>query len=108
MAVIYQQGGGNDWLGTLGTIASLGGQFIPGMQWLTPLGLGVKGAKSLANGDITGALASTIAGMKDAGFLNSMTQGAAEMNNPMTNEALTNRWQPFLYDSTGGYGTWLR
>lgn len=111
MAVIYPQGGGNDWLGTLGTIASLGGQFIPGMQWLTPLGLGIKGADSLAKGDITGALASTIAGMKDAGFLGGMTQSPASptsLTDAFTGTELTNKWQPFLYDSTGGYGTWQR
>lgn len=51
---------GGGLLGTLGTIASLGGMFIPGAQFLTPLGMGLGAANSLMNGN---ASASTIQGL---------------------------------------------
>lgn len=49
MAVIQVQG--RSPLGTLGGIASLGGMFIPGAQWLTPLGMGLGTADSILNGN---------------------------------------------------------
>ena len=107
MAVHYVNNN-NDWLSTLGTIAGIGGQFIPGMQWLTPLGMGINTINSLSKGDTAGALASTISAMRDAGLLGNAT-GSAAAQNPLTAEQLTKKWQPFLYDSTGGYGNpWLR
>lgn len=61
MAVMVRpSSGGNGILGTLGALASLGGMFIPGAQFLTPLGMGLGAANSLMNGN---ASASTIQGL---------------------------------------------
>ena len=49
MAVQYVNSGGG-LLGTLGGLAQIGGMFIPGAQWLTPLGMGMKAV----NGAMTG------------------------------------------------------
>ena len=50
MAVI-QVKGGQGLLGGLGSIATIAGTFIPGAQWLTPLGLGLGTADNLINGN---------------------------------------------------------
>lgn len=67
MAVI-QTGGGGGLLGTLGKVAGLGGMLIPGAQWLTPLGIGLGAADSVASGNPQGALTQLISGIKDGDF----------------------------------------
>lgn len=54
MSVQYVQGGGG-LLGTLGNLASIGGMFIPGAQWLTPLGMGMSTVNDLMTGNTQGA-----------------------------------------------------
>ncbi|MBQ4432088.1 MAG: hypothetical protein II877_11345, partial [Synergistaceae bacterium] len=41
---------GSSLLGNLGTLAKVGGMFIPGAGWLTPLGYGMSAADGLING----------------------------------------------------------
>ena len=66
-------------LGTLGSLATLGGTLIPGAQWLTPLGLGMGAANAAQNGNAIGAL-----------------QAMGNLS----------KWSPFL---TGGWGNpWQR
>ena len=50
MSVIYANNNGNNWLGTLGGLATLGGMVIPGAEWLSTLGMGMKAANSAMNG----------------------------------------------------------
>ena len=54
MAVIQTRGGGG-LLGTLGSLATIGGMFIPGAQWLTPLGMGMSTVNDLMMGNTQGA-----------------------------------------------------
>ena len=54
MAVIQTRGGGG-LLGTLGSLATVGGMFIPGAQWLTPLGMGMSTVNDLMTGNTQGA-----------------------------------------------------
>ena len=49
MSVIYANNG-NNFLGTLGGLATLGGMVIPGAEWLTTLGMGMNTANSAMNG----------------------------------------------------------
>lgn len=69
MAVI-QTGGGGGFLGTLGKIAGLGGMLVPGAQWLTPLGIGLGAADSVANGNPQGALTQLFSGIASGSFGN--------------------------------------
>ena len=72
MAVQYVQGGGG-LLGALGSLATLGGAFIPGAQWLTPLGLGMTTVDDIIRGNPLGAGARTAAQILDGtlgGWLN--------------------------------------
>lgn len=104
MAVHYVQNN-NDWLSTLGKLAALGGEFIPGMEWLTPLGMGMNGVNSALKGDAMGAVASTISGMKDAGWLKGVNDTTATdiAKNPFYDQA-TKNWQSFY---NRGYNSWL-
>jgi hypothetical protein len=55
MAVITtQSGGGGGLLGGLGSLFSLGGMLIPGMQWMAPLGMGMSGIDSVISGNPQG------------------------------------------------------
>lgn len=103
MSVIYQQKGGGGLLGTLGMLASLGSKFIPGAQWLTPLGMGL----TAASGNISGAMSQGLSGLKEGGFFDQLfnNQGVTQ---GLTGAELTKKWSPFLYDSTGGYDEWLQ
>lgn len=67
MSVQYVQGGGG-LLSSLGTLASLGGMFIPGAQWLTPLGMGMSAVDGLMSGNPQAAAA--IAGQAAKGMIN--------------------------------------
>lgn len=67
MAVI-QTGGGGGLFGTLGKIAGLAGMVVPGAQWLTPLGIGMGAADSLASGNPQGALSQLVSGVASGGF----------------------------------------
>ena len=49
MSVIYANNG-NNFLGTLGGLATLGGAFIPGAEWLSSLGMGMNAANAMMNG----------------------------------------------------------
>ena len=64
--------------------------------------MGINAINSISKGNTAGALASTIAGMKDAGLFSNTAQST------LTDAELMKKWQPFQFDSTGGYGTWLR
>ena len=50
MAVQYVKGGSGI-LGNLGSLATLAGMFVPGAQWLTPLGAGMSAVDSIMNGN---------------------------------------------------------
>lgn len=87
MAVI-QTGGGGGFLGALGKIAGLGGMLVPGAQWLTPLGIGLGAADSVANGNPQGALTQLFSGIASGGF-DSWTNPAAgnlAVNQPAWNQ----------------------
>ena len=49
MAVQYVKGGSGI-LGNLGSLATLAGMFVPGAQWLTPLGVGMSAVDNIMNG----------------------------------------------------------
>ena len=90
MAVIYAQGN-NGLLGTLGSLATLGGKLIPGAQWLTPIGLGMEGINAAMNGSPLGAL-------RAMGKL-------AKLKNPLgtdDDDEIAKKWSPFL---NGGWGS---
>lgn len=67
--VIKQEKKRNNTLGTLGTLASLGGA-ITGQPWLSALGIGMSGANAMMNGD---ASSGTID--KTAGSINEVLSG---------------------------------
>ena len=90
MAVIYTQGN-NGLLGTLGSLATLGGTVLPNAQWLTPIGLGMGGMNAAMNGDATGALWA----MGKMAKMNLPSQ-------PVANDDITKKWSPFLH---GGWGS---
>ena len=90
----------NDWLSSLGKLTALGGEFIPGMEWLTPLGMSMQGINSALKGDAMGAVANTISGMKDAGWLKGINDTAT---NDIAQNSFNN-WQPFY---KRGYDSWL-
>ena len=77
MAVQYIQSKGSGILGTLGTLASLGGAVL-GMPWLSTLGMGMSGVDSLMNGNsgsqaltqTGGALSELLKGMKTSSWEN--------------------------------------
>jgi hypothetical protein len=56
---VHYTGGGGGFLGTLGKIAALGANFIPGLQPIAPF---LNAAGALANGDPAGAAMSIAAG----------------------------------------------
>ena len=100
MAVHYVNNN-NDWLSTLSKLAALGGEFIPGMEWLTPLGMGMNGINSALKGDAMGAVASTISGMKDAGWIKGVNDTTAT---DVAKNPFNNGWQSFY---KRGYDSWL-
>ena len=107
MSVQYVQGGGG-LLSSLGTLASLGGMFIPGAQWLTPLGMGMSAVDGLMSGNSQAAAA--IAGQAAKGMINGWknpaegTIGNATGFVTKPDSQLMREWSP--YDR--GVLTWLR
>ena len=102
MSVIYGKNGGG-LLGTLGSLATIGGALIPGMQWLTPLGMGLGmmnggGAGGGASG-VTGinSLADILNGIVCGGWANPAGGNIAKKNpNPMpSNEEIYKNWSRF-------------
>ena len=125
MAVQYVKNN-NGLLGSLGKIAQIGG-FIPGLQWLTPLGMGMSAVDNIMNGSSSG-------GYETPGFLNTnngglfqslgslMSENIArtkpevntkvldvmreELAKPyMSDTDLIKSWSPY---NTGGYYSWLQ
>lgn len=97
MSVQYVNGN-NGLLGTLGTIAQMGGMFIPGAQWLTPLGLGMSTVNGAMNGiapniDTIGKIFN---GMINAGWINPASGGIGTVSSipDMTDEQLNKAWNP--------------
>ncbi len=88
MAVIMQKGGGG-LLGNLGTLATLGGTIIPGMQWLTPLGLGMNAVNGMMNG--SGVDANTagaiLNGVINGSWLNPASGSIAKVSNAVSKAA---------------------
>ncbi|MBQ7170067.1 MAG: hypothetical protein IJR63_09240 [Synergistaceae bacterium] len=105
--------GGNGILGNLGSIATLAGMFIPGAQWLTPLGAGMSAVNSIMNGgnadstiDALGKLKDVMTGWqnpasgniaKTAGTVASAAKGISPYE---SDEELARKW--------GGVNTWQR
>ena len=82
-----QQKKSNGILGTLGTIATLGGT-LTGQPWLSALGMGMQGANAMMNGDT-----STDTATKTSGALNEVLSGLKDIwstptdDNPAKSEA---------------------
>ena len=127
MAVQYVKNN-NGLLGSLGKIAQIGG-FIPGLQWLTPLGKGMSAVDNIMNGD-----GSNNGEYETPGFLNTENGGLfqslgsllskniartrpevntkvldvmrEELAKPyMSDTDLIKSWSPY---NTGGYYSWLQ
>ena len=93
MSVQYV-GGGGGLLGTLGNMAGLAGTFVPGAQWLTPLGFGMSVGDSLIRGDMQGAglkALGKLAGDAFSNWVNPAT-GAIAQNSSQT----ANNWAQAL------------
>lgn len=102
VSVINNNRGGG-LLGTLGTIASLGGMFIPGAQFLTPLGMGMSAADGLMNGNASAANLQGLGGLKDGisglgGLLSGgINSGNIAKSEPDISELLSRGWGRYNY-----------
>lgn len=114
---------GSGILGTLGSIAQIGGMFIPGMQFLTPLGMGMSAVDKLMNGgsmngEEQDALKSALEGATgwlkptDGNIARRVSDAASKARTwadrvtaQTSEEDLVRTWRP--YDN-GGYNGWLR
>lgn len=92
MAVIQQnENGGSGLLGTLGGLASIGGMFIPGAQYLTPLGFGMGALGSAMNGNTQGAMGQILSGILSNKLMNPESESIAQ-SPKMTDERLFRTW----------------
>ena len=69
MSVIVAKNNGG-MFGGMGNMLSTAGMFIPGAQWLVPLGMGMNAVDSMQSGDYQGALGQTLGGLMNGGWLN--------------------------------------
>lgn len=126
MSVIQVQNGGSGILGTLGTLASLGGAMF-GVPLLTTLGTGMSGIDAMMNGGgnagtITqtgGALSDLLKTMSGwskptdgnvasgkPGDDTRVLQKARELLKQETDEDLARKWGYMGYNYGGGYNGW--
>ncbi len=80
MAVVYAPNN-NNLLGSLGTVATLAGSFIPGAQGLLPVGLGMNTLNNAIKGDTqstTQGIGQIMQNLKDNNKLNNPINPAAK------------------------------
>ena len=108
MATKVVESGGRGILGNLGNIATLAGMFIPGAQWLTPLGAGMSAVDSMMNGadssstiDALGKLKDVITGWQNPASGNiaktagTVANAARNVSPYVTDEELARKWSPY-------------
>ena len=87
MAIVYAPNN-NNLLGSLGTVATLAGTFIPGAQGLLPVGLGMNTLNSAMKGDTQ----STTQGIGQ--IMQNLKNNNIQLNNPI-NPASNNNQQSY-------------
>ena len=109
MAVKYVKGG-NNFLGTLGGLATIGGA-LTGAPWLSALGTGIGMMNGQGEGGqsqgLGGSFADILNGIVCGGWYNPAS-GSIARKSPdpqLSEEELIKKWNPF---NTGGYQSWLR